>query len=252
LYPSSILGQIGERHGETAMTITTTTLRHDHKGVLFEALAAWDDAIAGPRPLVLVAGTFMGRTGYEDERAKLLAALGYVAVAIDVYGADNKPTSFDEARAAMQLLNDDRALLRERLEASLAIARGLEDVVDPAKAAAIGYCFGGKCVLDLARAGADVLGVVSFHGVYDRPPFANAAITAKALVLHGWDDPLGPPDAVIGLADELTEAKVDWQLHAYGHTVHGFTNPKRPEMFSPVADARSWQAATNFLAEIFA
>jgi dienelactone hydrolase len=233
------------------MAITTRTIEYAHDGVTFEALAAWDEGKAEHAPIVLVAGTFMGRTAFEDGKARKLAELGYVAVAIDVYGVETRPANFDEAAAAMTAINADRGLLRDRLLASLAAARGL-GVGDSAKVAAIGFCFGGKCVLDLARAGADLLGVVSFHGVFDAPPFPNVdKIEPKILVLHGWDDPIAKPDAAIALAEELTTAGADWQIHAYGHVVHGFTNPGRPNMYNPVADARSWQAMQNFLAEIF-
>jgi dienelactone hydrolase len=233
------------------MAIASTTIRYDHGGVGFEAYAAWDDASAAARPIVLVAGTFMGRTGFEEEKARRLAAMGYVGVAIDLYGIDNRPQDFDEARAAMAVLNDDRALLKDRLLASLEMARGIGAPGDVARVAAIGFCFGGKCVLDLARSGADVAGVASFHGLYDAPPFANGGITAKVLVLHGWEDPLDPPETVLALAKELTDATVDWQIVSYGHTVHGFTNPARETMYSPAADRRSWQALTNFLGELF-
>ena len=233
------------------MSIVTRPVRHSHGGISFEAFATWDDASAAPRPLVLVAGTFMGRTRFEEGKARSLAELGYVAVAIDVYGVDHWPADMDQARAAMGALDADRGELKARLHAALGAALSAGAPVDPAKVAAIGFCFGGKCVLDLARSGADVAGVVSFHGVYDVPPFPNGAIKAKILALHGWDDPLAPPDAVLGLAKEMSEAGADWQLHAYGHTVHGFTNPARAGMYSPAADARSWQAMQNFLAELF-
>lgn len=234
------------------MPITTSTVRHEIGGVSFEMLAAWDDSIDGARPAVMVAGTYLGRTPFEDARAERLAEAGYVGVAIDLYGVDTKPHDDPTARAAMAVLNDDRELLRERLLGTLAAVRGLDAPVDPARIAALGFCFGGKCALDLARSGADVLGVASFHGVYDAPPFANASITAKALVLDGWDDPLCPPEAKVALATELNEAGVDWQLVSYGHTPHAFTNPKRPDMYRPLVDARSWQALGNFLEEIFA
>lgn len=234
------------------MSIVTQPIRHTHGGASFEAFATWDDATSAPRPLILVAGTFMGRTRFEEGKARSLAERGYVAVAIDLYGVDNWPTDFDQARARMDALNADRAELRARLRVALGAALASGAPIDPAKVAAIGFCFGGKCVLDLARSGADIAGVVSFHGLYDAPPFANAPITAKVLVLHGWNDPLDPPETVVALATELTGAGVDWQIHAYGHTVHGFTNPAREGMYSPVADARSWQAMENFLAELFA
>ena len=233
------------------MPITQKILRHEHGGTRFEANAAWDDAHDAPRPIVLIAGTFMGRTGFEDGKARSLAELGYVAVAIDLYGLGNWPADFDEARAAMDALDADRALLKARLHAALESARAIGGPADPTRVAAIGFCFGGKCVLDLARSGADVAGVVSFHGVYDPPPFANESVKAKILVLHGWDDPLDPPETVLALSQELTEAGADWQLHSYGHTVHAFTNPAREGMYSPVADRRSWQAMKNFFEELF-
>jgi len=234
------------------MPIVTLPLRHAHRGLTFEALATWDDISPAPRPIVLVAGTFMGRTAFEEQKARALAELGYVAVAIDLYGLGNWPADMDAARAAMAALDADRTALRHRLLAALDAARMADAPVDPARVAAIGFCFGGKCVLDLARSGADVAGVVSFHGLYDAPPFDHGDIGTRILVLHGWNDPLAPPEAVLGLAKELTDAGADWQIHAYGHAVHAFTNPAREGMYSPLADARSWLAMRNFLDELFA
>lgn len=233
------------------MPIVTKPLRHAHGGDIFEAYATWDDDTPAPRPMVLIAGTFMGRSAFEEAKARSLAELGYVAVAIDLYGVDNWPANADEARKQMEVLNTNRGELRTRLLAALDTALGSGTPVDPARVAAIGFCFGGKCVLDLARSGAEIAGVVSFHGLYDPTPFGHDAITAKILVLHGWEDSLSPPDAVLALTKELTEAGADWQVHAYGHTVHAFTNPAREGMYSPLFDRRSWQAMRNFLVEIF-
>lgn len=233
------------------MPIATKPLRYNHGGVSFEAYVAWDEASDATRPIVLIASTVMGRSGFEEGKARSLAELGYVGVAIDVYGVDKWTTDIDKARPWMDALNADRDLLRERLLAALQAARGLGAPADPSRVAAIGFCFGGKCVLDLARSGADVAGVVSFHGLYDAPPFAHGDIKAKVLVLHGWDDPLDPPESVLGLAREMTDAGVDWQIHSYGHTVHAFTNPAREGMYSLDADRRSWQAMKTFLGEIF-
>lgn len=233
------------------MSIATKPLRYEHGGVAFEAYVAWDDASDAARPIVLVAATVMGRSGFEEGKARSLAELGYVGVAIDVYGVNKWSTDIDKARIWMDALNADRPLLQQRLQAALAAARGIGAPADPARVAAIGFCFGGKCVLDLARTGTDLAGVVSFHGVYDASPFPQQPITARVLVLHGWDDPLDPPATVVALAQELTEAGADWQLHSYGHTVHAFTNPARETMYSPNADRRSWQAMRNFLEELF-
>jgi dienelactone hydrolase len=153
-------------------------------------------------------------------------------------------------------LNADRALLRDRLSASLAALTGLPQA-EPDRAVAIGFCFGGKCVLDMARAGLGIRGGVSFHGVYDRPAYPDVApITAKLLICHGWDDPISPPDAAVALADELTARGADWQLHAYGHAGHAFTDIGRAGpgkvAYEPRADRRSWRAMTDFLERLFA
>jgi dienelactone hydrolase len=158
----------------------------------------------------------------------------------------------------MDALNADRALLRDRLSASLDALVALPQA-NPQKAAAIGFCFGGKCVLDMARAGLPILGGVSFHGVYDPPGYASVTpIAAKLLICHGWEDPIAPPDVTVALAQELTAAGADWQIHAYGHAGHAFTDVERKEstipgvVYEPRADRRSWQAMRNFLDEIFA
>jgi dienelactone hydrolase len=161
----------------------------------------------------------------------------------------------------MNQLNADRALLRDRLHASVAAMKALPQI-DAAKTAAIGYCFGGKSVIDLARSGAGssggVLGVVAFHGIFDPPGHdCPKPIAAKLLICHGWDDPLAPPAAVTALAAELTDAGADWQLHGYGHAGHAFSDTSvKPGMrpgfgYDANADRRSWQAMRDFLGELF-
>jgi dienelactone hydrolase len=156
----------------------------------------------------------------------------------------------------MDMLNADRPLQRDRLHAVLALLKAAPQV-DSARTAAIGFCFGGKCALDLARSGADLLGVVSFHGVYDRPPYKNVMpIRPKLLVLHGWRDPIAPPDATVALGEELSRGGADWQIHMYGEAGHGFADPaanapERGVVYEPKADRRSWQAMEDFLTEIF-
>jgi dienelactone hydrolase len=121
----------------------------------------------------------------------------------------------------------------------------------------MGYCFGGLCVLDLARSGADVLGVASFHGLFHKPGNTEGnKISAKVLVLHGWDDPMAKPAQVIELAEELTKSGADWQIHGYGNTLHAFTNPAANDpahgtVYNADADRRSWQSLQLFLADIF-
>lgn len=239
------------------MAITRTTIIHEGPGGVFEAMAVADDAASGALPGVLLMPNVRGTKEADFAMAEKVAALGYVVLVGDVYGQGKRTQRGDPDMAQyMNALNADRALLKARLLRSLEVLRELPGV-DATRVAAIGYCFGGKCVLDLARCGADIRGGVSFHGVYDSPPFPNAAITAKLLICHGWDDPLAPPEAMVGLGQELTQAGCDWQIHAYGRTGHAFTDPdaKMPERgmaYQPDADRRSFKAMADFLDEVLA
>lgn len=238
------------------MTITRRTILHEGTGGLFESMAIADDA-AGPRPGILLFPNVLGTKEADFAYGAKVAALGYAVLVADMFGQGRRATREDADPARfMAELNADRALLRDRVSNAHATLKDLAEA-DASRTAAIGFCFGGKCVLDLARSGADMAGGISFHGVYDPPPFPNRAITAKLLICHGWDDPLAPPDATVALARELTEAGCDWQLHAYGGTGHAFTDqsvnmPDRGLAYDARADRRSFQAATLFLAELFA
>jgi len=239
------------------MTIERSVIIYDGPGGAFEGLAVRDTDWSSPRPGVMLVPNVLGPKEMDFVNAERLAELGYAAFVADVYGQGNRATREDDDPARfMNALNADRGMLRDRLLASLATLKGL-DGVDPAKTAATGYCFGGKSVLDLVRCGADILGAVSFHGVYEPPPFPNVdAMSAKVLVCHGWDDPLASPEATMALAQELTAGGADWQIHAYGHTGHGFTDtsadmPERGIAYQSDAHRRSWQAMQDFLAEIF-
>ncbi|MEM9385560.1 MAG: dienelactone hydrolase family protein [Pseudomonadota bacterium] len=210
-----------------------------------------------PRPAVLIAHAWGGRSEFEEERAQAIAELGYVGIAIDVYGKGTRGSNADENAALMQPLLDNRQRLQARLHAALAAARN-EEEVDEGRIAAIGYCFGGLCVLDLARSGADLAGVVSLHGLFHPPGQLGLPpkITAKILVLHGYDDPMAPPEVMVGLAGELTQAKADWQIHAYGHTLHSFSKPGANDptagiAYSADAERRSWDSLQSFLGELF-
>lgn len=223
-----------------------------------EGYIAHDPAIAGKRPAVLIAHAWGGLLDFERNVAEKLAKLGYVGFAMDLYGTGKRGSSVEENARLMGPFMEDRALVRRRMQAGLEEARAHE-LVDPDRIAVIGYCFGGLCVLDLARSGADVAGVVSFHGLLTSPNLDDnpETFTARVLVLHGHDDPLVPPAQVAGLTDELTRAKVDWQIHIYGHTLHAFTNPEVNDptglgaAYDATADRRSWVAMENFLAELF-
>lgn len=215
----------------------------------------WDGNIQSPRPGVLVASTFRGRTAFEDARAEELAALGYIGFAIDFYGEGRNSHDPEVASAWMQACDADRPLFVARVEAALATLKAL-DIVDETRTAGIGFCLGGKAVLDLARQGSDINGVALFHGVLDRAastPKVN--ITANVLVMHGWDDPLALPADVVTLGAELSRYNAPWQLNAYGGVGHAFTNPgakpgvKEGFGFDVKATARSWRALIDFLAD---
>jgi dienelactone hydrolase len=222
----------------------------------FEGAISWDDKFIGKRPGVLVAHAFGGQSQFDIDKTIGLAKLGYVGFAIDMYGKGRRANSPDEADELMGELNNNRTLLLNRILLSLTTLQEYKQV-DKTKIGAIGFCFGGKCVLDLARSGANVNGVVSYHGVYDKPNIEySKPIQSSVLILHGWDDPLGTPEQTVELARELTERKADWQIHAYGHTGHAFTNPKAqlPEkgmFYQESANNRAWIAMANFFEELF-
>lgn len=233
------------------------TERHTYSdGVTtFSGWISWDSELTEPAPGVMVAHAYGGQGDFEKERAEDLARLGYVGFALDYYGEGRRAETHEQALALMAEVNADRANFANRMIAALDSLKSL-DQVNANRVAAIGYCLGGKAVLDLARAGAEVNAVVSLHGVYDPPPTPNAKITAAVLALHGWDDPLCPPNMVQALATEMTESCDDWQILAFGQTGHSFTNPAANTpydgiVFQARSNRRSWDALTRFLAEQF-
>ncbi len=240
------------------MAIERQTIVYDGPGGPFEGVAAFDTAWDSPRPGVMIVPNVLGEKEQDRVVAERLAALGYVGFVADTYGQGKRTTrGAPDSTIYMDGLNADRALLRDRLHASVAALKALPQV-DAAKTVAIGYCFGGKSVIDLARSDGGVLGVVAFHGIFDPPGYDYPKpIAAKLLICHGWNDPLASPAAVTALAAELTEADADWQLHGYGHAGHAFTDPSLRESPRPgfgydeAADRRSWQAMRDFLGELF-
>lgn len=217
---------------------------------------AYDERIQEPRPIVLVAHDWSGRNQFACQKAEQLAKLGYVGFAMDLYGQGRLGVTNDEKMALMEPLMADRRLLRTRLEAAFAAIGDLPEA-DSTRVAAIGFCFGGLCVLDLARSGAALKGVVSFHGLLDAPQGLHThPMVSKVLVLHGYDDPMTPPDKVEQFAQEMTTAKVDWQIHLYGQTQHAFTNPlahdvEKGLLYDERAERRAMQAMVYFLDELF-
>lgn len=238
------------------MSIRTRLIDYRDGDLVFEGKLAWDDDIAGPRPGVLVAHTIRGRSQFEEGKAELLAAMGYTGFAIDVYGKDAIGSEFDDCRDMMESLRNERAVLQRRLLQAVQALRDQAEV-DALRIAAIGYCFGGLCVLDIARTGEALAGVVSFHGLLDAPGnTAGNRIRARILALHGWDDPLATPEQAVAFGAEISSMGADWQLHCYGNVRHAFTNPAADAsngvtVYNDAADRRSWAAAEYFLSELF-
>jgi dienelactone hydrolase len=208
-------------------------------------------------PTVIIIPTVMGVQPLEIGFAEKLNGLGYHAVVADLFGRRFEAGVDKEAAfAAMGELRADRAALRDRLLAVIEEVR-MREHVDSNKLAVIGYCFGGQCALDVARSGADVAGVASFHGLFDPPGLPPQPIRAKVLAMHGWDDPMVPPEMVVALGKELTDGGADWQIHCYGHVGHGFTNPNASQLgingvaYNEAAARRSWAALEDYLAELF-
>lgn len=236
--------------------IMTKTVIYKQGDATLEGFLAYDDAVTGKRPGVLVVHQWLGLTNYEKHRAEMLAQLGYVAFCADIYGQNSRPHNVQEAGAAAGKFKSDRRLLRARVNAGLDELKKNE-LVDPQRIAAIGYCFGGTTVVELALSGAELNGVVSFHGGLDAPNPADAKnIKCKVLALAGADDPFQKPEDLAAFESEMRDAKVDWQITFYGGAVHSFTQPD-PGFVNPgahyneKADRRSWQAMKDFFAEIF-
>ena len=224
---------------------------------LLEGYLAMPDGVTGTVPAVLIAHDWSGRREFACKSADRIAALGYAGFALDMYGKGvfGKDGDAEGNAALMNPFASDRQKLRGRILSALACVR-TQDHVDSSRIAAMGYCFGGMCVLELARAGADVLGVISIHGILAPGDAGNEAISARVLCLHGHDDPMVPPEQVLAFETEMSEAGADWQVHVYGKTMHAFTNPaaNNPDfgtVYSPTADRRATQSIQNFLEELF-
>ena len=235
----------------------TKAVEYKHGDAVLEGYLAYDDVFTGKRPGVLIVHQWKGLGKYEMSRAEQLAQMGYVAFALDIYGKGIRPTTNEEASAQAGKYYKDNPLLRARANAGLQVLWSQPNV-DTTKIATIGYCFGGKTALELARSGAPIAGVVSFHGGLATPNPEDAKnIKGKVLVCHGGIDPNVPPDQVKAFEDEMTAANVDWQLIAYGGAVHSFTipdagnDPSKGAAYNESADKRSWQAMQSFFAEIF-
>ncbi|KTD17423.1 dienelactone hydrolase family protein [Legionella jordanis] len=235
----------------------TSNYLYHHGEQELHGFLAFDENIDQPRPAVLVVHDWSGRNDFACEKAKMLAEMGYVGFALDMYGQGRIGASTPEKKALMEPLVNDRLLLRARIRAAYDALIAMSEV-DNNRIAVIGFCFGGLCALDLARSGAELRGVVSFHGLLGKPKdIPNNHIHAKILALHGYDDPMVRPEQVNEFCREMTDAKVDWQVHIYGHTQHAFANPHAHDthlgtVYNPKAERRALQAMRNFLQEVLA
>jgi len=252
------LALIGVLHtGNARAEIKTEVVEYNQGDTALEGFLAYDDAVQGKRPAILVAHTWTGVSDFIRTRSTELAKMGYVVFAPDIYGKGVRPKPPVETRQEMGKYTGNRPLLRSRVQAGLDVLRA-NPMTDTGKVLAIGFCFGGTTVLELARTGADVLGVVSFHGgPLDSPTPDDARnIKGRVLVLHGADDPNVPASQVTAFEKEMRDAKVDWQLVAYGNTVHSFTDPaagndnSKGAAYNEKADKRSWIAMQDFFKEI--
>lgn len=244
--------------GVAEAKLVTKTVEYRQGDTVLEGYLAYDDAVTGQRPGVLVVHEWTGLGKYVRNRAAQLAEMGFVAFAADIYGKGIRPNSREEAGKEAGKYLSDRKLLRLRVIA------GLEKLlkqpqVDSTRVAAIGYCFGGTTVLELAKSGAKLNGVISFHGgLSSENPSDGKNIKAKVLVLHGADDPRVPQQQVAAFQEEMRKGGVDWYMVSYGGAVHSFTNPDAGNdpgtgnAYNEKADRRSWLAMKSFFAEIFA
>jgi dienelactone hydrolase len=238
--------------------LKTEAIKYKQENTQLIGYLAYDDAVTGTRPAILVVHEWWGLNDYVRKRTEQLASLGYIAFAADIYGKGCTVKNPEHARALSgKFMGNDRKLLRERVNAGLQVLKD-HPLVDKKRIAAIGYCFGGTTVLELARSGADIAGVVSFHGGLSTPRPAEAqALKAKILVLHGADDPNVPMPQVTAFQDEMRRVKADWQMIFYGGAVHAFTNPdsgsdpSRGVAYNEKADRRSWEHMNIFFDELF-
>ena len=243
--------------GNVRAALKTGTIEYRQDKAVCEGYLAYDDASKEKRPGVIVVHDWMGLGPNSKKRAEQLAQLGYIAFAVDIYGKGVRPKDSREAGKLAGLYKGDRKLMRARAVAGLDVLRN-QPLADDKRIAAIGYCFGGTAVLELARSGADIAGAVSFHGGLDTPAPEDAKnIKGKVLVLHGADDPYAPAAQVLAFEDEMRRANVDWQVTLYSNAVHAFTIPEagndnsKGAAYNEKADKRSWEAMKIFFAEIF-
>ena len=235
--------------------MTTQKIPYEIEKTKFEGVLVFDPAVKNLPGLVLVPN-WLGINEANLKQAELVAARGYVVFVADMYGTGARPKNQEEAGKIATTVKGNRTLMRERVNKALQLLLAARTPMDPKKVGAIGFCFGGTAALELARSGAKISGVVSFHGGLGSPTPEDAKkIAAKVLALHGADDPNVPPEEVTAFQAEMRAAKVDWELVAFGNTVHSFTDvdantPGRAQ-YNPVVAARAYALMDAFFGEAF-
>ena len=244
-------------NGTAAAKVMTKSIAYEHNGVSLEGYLAYDDAVSGKAPGILVVHEWWGLNDYARGRAEQLARMGYVAFALDMYGKGKTTDHPAKASEWMKAVNSNVDKWQQRAMAGLEILKNVPNV-DTDRLAAIGYCFGGATVQVLAYGGADLKAVVSFHGSLIKPDAGKAEATrAKILICHGAADPMVKPEDLTAYVAAMNAAGLDWQLIAYGGARHSFTNPGADSKnmdalaYSPSADRRSWMHMQSFFNEQF-
>jgi dienelactone hydrolase len=249
---------ITEKVGDSTLQFVLKPVAYEFNGEALEGLLIYAEGHTAPRPGLVVVPNWLGINEASARKAIRVAGSRYVVFLADMYGKDVRPENADEAQVVSFQLRSNRPELRGRALAAATALRGqaAAAAIDLNNLGAVGFCFGGSCVLELARAGADLQGFVSFHGSLDTPhPLDAHNIKAPVLVLHGADDPIVTKDQVDGFIAEMKAARVDWQLFVYGGAVHSFTslNANVPGVgeYHPVAAARAFKAMNDFFDEAF-
>lgn len=238
------------------MNITTKPVKYKDGKQTCIGYMAWDESFADPKPCVIINHAWSGLDGFAQDKAIQMAAMGYVGFCLDNYGDGTLPETVEDKQAMMMPLKNDRKALLKRLKAGLKAASSQPEV-DEKAIAAMGFCFGGLCTLDMARAGLDLKAAISFHGLLDAPDLPKKKIKSKVLIAHGWDDPMAPPEHVVAIGNEMAAAKCDWQLHAYGLTTHAFMVPGADSgdgtlKHNADSERRAWTATQDLLQDVFA
>ncbi len=246
--------------GPSLAAVRGEEINYQHNGVVMKGYIAWDDAVQGRRPGVLVVHEWWGHDEYARRRARMLAALGYTALAVDMYGNGKKAGHPKDAGQFSGEVRKNLPMMMSRFDAAKKLL-SIHPTVDARRMAAIGYCFGGSVVLEMARQGDDLSAVVSFHGnLMTQNPAQAGKVRAKVLVLNGAADPMINADAVQAFVQEMRNAKADFRVVSYPGAKHSFTNPDAtgygqkfgiPLAYNARADQQSWEEMKGFLASAF-